>query len=67
MKTITKLLLVLLLISFASCRDIKKEEEEAKAVLQEIEAVETEIKEVTDKVEQSAQDLELALKELDSI
>jgi len=42
MRTLTKLILVLFLIGFISCRDTKKEEEETKAMVQEIETVESE-------------------------
>lgn len=67
MRTLTKLILVLFFVGFISCRDTKKDEEETKAMVQEIETVESELDQIKEEVEHDATDLEVALKELDSI
>lgn len=64
----TKLVMIVLLVSFASCRDTNKEEEaENKALMEQVEAVEVEMEEISEKIEENADELKDALKELDSI
>lgn len=64
----TKLMVVILVVVFASCRDTNKEEEAQNQVLMEqVEAVEEEVEEISEKIDQEANELEDALKELDSI
>lgn len=67
MKIVVKLLLVIAVVTFASCRDTKKEEAETQQVLEQVEAVEQEANEISEKIEQDANELEDALKDLDSI
>ena len=66
MKLLLKICVLVFIISLTSCRDTK-EEEEAKANVEQIEAVEAEVEEISSDLEENANELEEALKELDSI
>ena len=59
--------LSLLILTFISCKDTKKEEDTNDAVVEEIEAVEAEIDEISSEVDKEAKELESALNELDNI
>ncbi len=67
MKTIFKLIVIIMVIGLASCRDTKKEEAELEAQMEQIESIEVEAATLTEKVNAEAKELEEALKELDSI
>ena len=67
MKLKSQALVFLFLLALMACRDTKKEEKEAQAVIEEIEAVESEINENSAEIEADTKELEEALKELDSI
>jgi len=67
MKLVSKIFILVFVFSFASCRDANKEEEETKAVVEQIEAVEAEVEEISTNLDKKANELEEALKELDSI
>lgn len=67
MKTILKLVVVIMVIGLVSCRDTKKEEAELEAQIEQIESIEAEAATLTEKVDADAKELEEALKELDSI
>ena len=67
MKLLLKLFILVFVISFASCRDANKEQEETEAIVEQIEAVESELDDMSADLEKDTQDLEDALKELDSI
>lgn len=67
MKILSKMLLVILLVGFVSCRDTKKEEEATEAAIEKIEVVESEAEEISNKINEEAAELEDSLKELDSI
>ena len=70
MKNVFKIFMVLLMIGVVSCRDTKKEEEEAaamEAALEKVETVESEAEEISKQINEEANELENSLKELDSI
>jgi serine phosphatase RsbU (regulator of sigma subunit) len=67
MKILMKIIMVLFLVGIVSCRHTKKEEAEAEAVIEKIEAVENEAEEISKKINEEAKEVESALKELDSI
>lgn len=67
MKLKTQVIVLLFLLVITACRDTKKEEKEAQAAIEEIEAVESEINENSAELEADTKELEEALKELDSI
>lgn len=67
MKTLVKCLIVFGLLSSVSCRDTKKEEAEAAAMVEEVEAVEAEVDVITEDINSKEKALEEALKELDSL
>jgi len=67
MKLLVRLLLVVFVIGFVSCRDTKKEEAETEAAIEQIETVEGEVEELSEQLEKDEKELEEALKELDSI
>ncbi|TCK64798.1 hypothetical protein DFQ05_2535 [Winogradskyella wandonensis] len=67
MKTLAKLLMLVILFSSFSCRDTKKEEAETKAKLEVIDDVEQKLDSVSNDIENKAEALEDAVKELDSI
>ncbi|MBJ6369382.1 hypothetical protein [Snuella sedimenti] len=67
MNLITRVLLVFLLLAFIACRDAKKEEEETKAALSKIENIESQVNDISEEVDTQANEMESALKELDSI
>ena len=61
------MLLGIAMLVFMGCRDKKKEEAEAAAVVEEVEAIEAEIENNSKNLESDTRELEDALKELDSI
>ena len=67
MKKVNLLLLTMLLVGFASCRDSKKEQEDLDSTLDKIESVEEEVDNTIDEVEQKAKEAESAIMELDSL
>lgn len=67
MKTKTKLLVILLALGLLSCRDTKKEEEETRQAVVQIEAIESEIDQAAEALAESAKKLEEAIEALDSI
>lgn len=67
MKILVKLVLVLFLVGFASCRDTSKEEAENKAALEEIEKAASTADEISEEVNENAEEVMESLKELDSI
>ena len=67
MKRAMKLFTLLFLIGIISCTDKKKEEEETKAAIEQIETVESELEKVSEEVNQKVEELEDSLKDLDSI
>ena len=67
MKSFKFILLVTLVVAFASCRDTNKEEQIIDAQIDSIEAVETELNKTVLEVEEKTIEVEDALKELDSI
>lgn len=67
MKLLVKIFIIVLVVGFVSCRDTKKEEEEANAAIEQVEAVEAEVKEINADLEKGEDELKDALKELDSI
>jgi len=67
MKFVLKIVLVVLMIGFVSCRDTKKEEEEANAAIEQIEATEAEVEAISADLKENEKELNEALKDLDSI
>lgn len=67
MKSKTKLLVILLVLGLLSCRDTKKEEEETRQAVVQIEAIESEIDQAAEALDESAKALEEAMEALDSI
>lgn len=56
-----------LLIGFVSCKDAKKEEAEAKVIIEQVESIEKEMDSISDSIDKEAKELEDALNELDNI
>lgn len=67
MKILMKAFLLLVVLGIFSCRDAKKEEAEAEIKIEKIDSIQQEASSLIKDVETEAQDLEAALKELDSI
>lgn len=67
MKSKSKLLVFLLVLGLLSCRDTKKEEEETRQAVTQIEAIEAEIDQAAESLDESAKELEEAIEALDSI
>ncbi len=67
MKSISKLLVILFVLGLVSCRDTKKEEEETRQAVAQIEAIESEIDQAAESLDESTKKLEVAIEALDSI
>ncbi|WP_025739482.1 hypothetical protein [Aquimarina pacifica] len=67
MKICIKLIFLLFLIGITSCKDLKKEEEETKVIVEKIEAIETELDQISEDVDAKVKELEASLEDLDSI
>ncbi len=59
-------MLLCLIIGFMSCKDTKKEEAEAKAMVEQVETIEKEVDSISDSLDKEAKELEAALDELDN-
>jgi hypothetical protein len=67
MKTLIKVFtLFFALAIMVSCTDTKKEEEETKVIVEEIESVEKELNEISEELEQDTKALEDALNDLEN-
>ncbi|MEN8788083.1 MAG: hypothetical protein ABF293_12885 [Flavobacteriaceae bacterium] len=67
MKQITLLAGLFLLVGIISCRDTKKEQQEIDQMIEQVETIEKQIEETATEVDQKAEELQEALKALDSI
>ena len=67
MKHITLIAGLFLLVGIISCRDTKKEQQEIDQMIEQVETIEKQIEETATEVDQKAEELQKALKALDSI